>query len=706
MCNFRDLNIGLVYETSTSDVNNKLVIPLLSNSKLYRRGVGYFSASWIKLVSSGLLNLVENEGKIQLITSPKMTDDEWNAIKTGTIAQKDELLKNLIEKTINEDFNVTDRKEALNLFSWLIADEIIELKIAICKNSNGDYHDKLAIFEDDKNNVVVLHGSLNDSLHATFNGEGITTFKSWIPGQDDYICEHVKRFDEMWNQENDFYEVFDASEAVKHVFEKYAYSGERPYNISKKKTQKAIEKRDYQIEAIEKLKENNWHGLFSMATGTGKTITSLLALRDIYTENKKCFVVIYAPLQHLVEQWSKEFENVFGFEPLLCYNSKSSWIDKLNRLIRNYNNNINDTNFVAVITTYATGSMEDFTSMISRVNTNLCMIADECHNIGSGCNKNAMIEKFKYRIGLSATPDRWLDPEGTSIIMNFFDKVVYEYSLKKAIDNNKLVKYYYYPQIVSLDYDEYSKYSELTTKIAKMAMYINEDSTDEEKAGFNRLCQERAKILVLAESKKEYTLKLLRDKVNTEDRNHILVYCGEKQIEQMTLPISQIGYRPHRFDSTVSIKDRGKILQEFDNGNIEVLVAIRCLDEGVDVPSTKTAYFMGSNSNPKQFIQRRGRILRKCERKEYAVIYDMVVMPDKSISGRFDNGDDLDYHIITKELPRVLEFASCAINEVEARDVIKNELKQYDLEYLLYVDPAELYVTNKEGDEEEYDEQY
>ena len=705
MGNFKDLNIGLVYETSTSDVNNKLVIPLLSDSKLYRRGVGYFSASWIKLVSTGLLNLVENNGKIQLITSPKMTDEEWKAIKTGTVAQKDEMLKSLIEKTINEDFNVTDRKEALNLFSWLIADEIIDLKIAICKDTNGDYHDKLAIFEDDNNNVVVLHGSLNDSMHATFNGEGVTVFRSWISGQDDYICEHVKRFDEMWNQENDFYEIFDAPDAVKHVFEKYAYSNERPYKHFVSKPKKEIEKRDYQIEAIENLKNNNWHGLFSMATGTGKTITSLLALKDIYEDNKKCFVVIYAPLQHLVEQWSKEFENVFGFEPLLCYNSKSSWIDRLNRLIRNYNNNINETNFVAIITTYVTGSMEDFTSMISRVNKNLCMIADECHNIGSGCNRNAMIEKFKYRIGLSATPDRWLDPEGTSLIMNYFDKVVYEYSLKKAISNNKLVKYYYYPQIVSLEYDEYAKYSELTTKIAKMSMYINDDSTEEEKAGFNRLCQERAKVLVLAESKKEYTLNLLKDKIDTQDKNHILVYCGEKQIDEMTLPINLIGYKPHRFDSTVSIKDRGKILEEFDNGNIDVLVAIRCLDEGVDVPSTKTAYFMGSNSNPKQFIQRRGRILRKCEGKDYAVIYDMVVMPDKSISSRFDNGDDLDYHIVTKELPRVLEFASCCINEVEAINTIKKELRQYDLEYLLYIDPADLYVKNKEGDEEQ-DEQY
>jgi len=701
MESFKDLNIDLVYETSTSNINNKLVIPLLSNSKLYRRGVGYFSASWIQLVSKGLYGIVENGGKIQLITSPKMSDEEWNAIRTGTLAQKDELLKSIIKKTIDSEFQVADRKEALNLFSWLIADGIIELKIAICKENNGDYHDKLAIFEDFENNVVVLHGSLNDSLQATFNGEGVTTFKSWIPGQDDYICEHVKRFDEMWNQENDFYEIFPASEAITKVFTDYAYSNERPYKTQKQKQKKKIEKRDYQEEAINSLKENDWRGIFSMATGTGKTITSLLALNDIYEENKKCFVVIYAPLTHLVDQWSKEFENMFGFMPLLCYNAKSSWIDKLNRLIRNYNTNINNTNFVAVITTYATGSMEEFTSMISRVNKNLCMIADECHNIGSGEYKKAMIEQFKYRIGLSATPARWLDPEGTKIIMDFFDKVVYEYSLKKAIENNKLVKYNYYPQIVSLNYDEYYKYNELTNKIAKMSTFINEDSADEDKEKLNRLRQERAKIIVLAESKKQYTVDLLKERVDTDDRSHILVYCGEKQIDEMTVPISKLGYRTHKFDSTVSIKDREDILKAFDDGKLEILVAIRCLDEGVDVPSTKIAYFMGSNSNPKQFIQRRGRILRKCEGKQYAEIYDMIVMPDKSISSRFDNGDSLDLSIINKELPRLLEFASCASNEVEAMNIVKRELEQYDLEYLLHIDPAELYKQVKEGVEED-----
>ena len=701
MESFKDLNIDLVYETSTSNINNKLVIPLLSNSKLYRRGVGYFSASWIQLVSKGLYGIVENGGKIQLITSPKMSDEEWNAIRTGTIAQKDELLKSIIKKTIDSEFQVADRKKALNLFSWLIADGIIELKIAICKENNGDYHDKLAIFEDFENNVVVLHGSLNDSLQATFNGEGVTTFKSWIPGQDDYICEHVKRFDEMWNQENDFYEIFPASEAITKVFTDYAYSNERPYKTQKQKQKKKIEKRDYQEEAINCLKENDWRGIFSMATGTGKTITSLLALNDIYEENKKCFVVIYAPLTHLVEQWSKEFENMFGFTPLLCYNAKSSWIDKLNRLIRNYNTNINNTNFVAVITTYATGSMEEFTSMISRVNKNLCMIADECHNIGSGEYKKAMIEQFKYRIGLSATPARWLDPEGTKIIMDFFDKVVYEYSLKKAIENNKLVKYNYYPQIVSLNYDEYYKYNELTNKIAKMSTFINEDSADEDKEKLNRLRQERAKIIVLAESKKQYTVDLLKERVDTDDRSHILVYCGEKQIDEMTVPISKLGYRTHKFDSTVSIKDREDILKAFDNGKLEILVSIRRFDEGVDVPSTKIAYFMGSNSNPKQFIQRRGRILRKCEGKQYAEIYDMIVMPDKSISSRFDNGDSLDLSIINKELPRLLEFASCASNEVEAMNIVKRELEQYDLEYLLHIDPAELYKQVKEGVEED-----
>ena len=249
MMSFRDLSIDLVYETSTSDINKKLMIPLLSCSRLYRRGVGYFSASWVQLVSYGLLQLVENDGKIQLITSPKMSDEEWNAIRTGTIAQKDEMLKKIIQKTIDNEFQVSDRKEALNLFSWLIADGIIELKIAICKENNGDYHDKLAIFEDFDNNIVVLHGSLNDSLQASFNGEGVTTFKSWVPGQDEYIHEHIKRFEEMWNHENDFYEIFSASEAITQVFRNYAYSNDKPYK-KQHRPKKPIEKRDYQEEAI------------------------------------------------------------------------------------------------------------------------------------------------------------------------------------------------------------------------------------------------------------------------------------------------------------------------------------------------------------------------------------------------------------------------------------------------------------------------
>ena len=234
-----------------------------------------------------------------------------------------------------------------------------------------------------------------------------------------------------------------------------------------------------------------------------------------------------------------------------------------------------------------------------------------------------------------------------------------------------------------------------------MSTFINEDSADEDKEKLNRLRQERAKIIVLAESKKQYTVDLLKERVDTDDRSHILVYCGEKQIDEMTVPISKLGYRAHKFDSTVSIKDREDILKAFDDGKLEILVAIRCLDEGVDVPSTKIAYFMGSNSNPKQFIQRRGRILRKCEGKQYAEIYDMIVMPDKSISSRFDNGDSLDLSIINKELPRLLEFASCASNEVEAMNIVKRELEQYDLEYLLHIDPAELYKQVKEGVEED-----
>ncbi len=702
---FKDLNLGLVYDTTEieSGVEDELIIPLLKNTKLCKRGVGYFSSSWIKIVSKGLLQLVENDGKINLITSPKLTKEDWEAIKIGTLAQKDEILKKVIKNTIDKEFLIKDAEDALSLFSWLIADGYIDLKIAVCiKDDYSDYHDKLAIFEDFEGNIVVLHGSLNDSEKGySANGEGLSVFRSWNEGQKDYVIEHIGRFDRIWNSQNPRYEVYPASDAVKMVFEEYAHSHPKPYGAQVKKKQ--IERRDYQEIAVKNLKNNNWHGILSMATGTGKTITSLLALDDIYNETDKSFFVIYAPLTHLVKQWSTEVSNYFGIEPIICFDSQKTWFDKLSSSIRNYNYGINNTNFVIVITTYATGSSPTFLNMISQVKKNLGMIADECHNIGSLTYSSILDTDFQYRIGLSATPERWMDSEGTSNMMRFFDKVVYEYSLKEAIKNGKLTKYKYYPILISLNYDEYYKYNELTSKISKMAMYVNDDSDDDEKEKYKKLCIERAKILILANSKIQKTIELLKKRYETNDKSHILVYCGDKQISNMTELISPIGYRTHKFDSTVKNEDRNLLLKKFDEGEMDILVAIRCLDEGVDVPSTKIAYFMGSNSNPKQFIQRRGRVLRKFPEKDYAEIYDLVVIPNVSISDHFENGRALDESILKKELPRVLEFADCSDNKIEALSEIKPVIIEYNLELYLSMEPSEIFKLNKGvEDDEEY----
>lgn len=705
MISFKELNLDIVYDTTdtNSSIDNDLMIPLLKNTKLYKRGVGYFSSSWIKIVSTGLLELVDNNGKIELVTSPKLTKEDWDAIKIGTMAQKDEVLKNVIKNTIDKEFIVKDLEEALTLFSWLIADGYIDLKIALCKDSFGDYHDKLAIFEDFDGNKVVLHGSLNDSQKGIeSNGEGVSVFKNWIEGQKDYVVKHDMRFEKIWNDQNPFYEIYEAGDAIKMVFEEYAHSHKKPYS-KKKSNEDKYEKREYQETAVNNLKLNNWRGIFSMATGTGKTITSLIALKDIKNEYKKCFFIVYAPQTHLVEQWSREFYEFYGFEPILCYDSQNSWFSKLSGKVRDYNHNINNTNFVVAIATYATGSSKDFIKIISQVRENLGIIADECHNIGSSTYSYILETDFKFRIGLSATPERWMDSEGTNKMMSFFDKVVYEYSLKEAIRNDKLTKYKYHPILVSLDYDEYYKYNELTNKISQMSSYMNEDADEEYKELYKRKCIERAKLLILANEKIETTMMLLKERYNYDDKSHILVYCGEKQISTMTELIAPIGYKTHKFDRTVKNKERQLILEKFDQGDIDLLVAIRCLDEGVDVPSTKTAYFMGSNSNPKQFIQRRGRVLRKCKNKEYAEIYDLVVVPNKAISSRFENGRSLDESILKKELPRVLEFADCSDNKTEALNGIIPIISEYNLELYLSMEPSEIFKLNKGvEDNEEY----
>ena len=211
----RDVEVKLIYDSSKDNIEKDLFIPLMQESNKYYRGIGYFSSNWIQVALEGIESIIKNNGKIYMITSPNLTEDDYEAIKKGNKAKTDEVIYNSIKQEL-EKFDAKDKKELLNFLSWLIAEEILEMKFAVCKNGIGIYHDKIAIFEDNQD-MVCIHGSINASLQANFNGEGVSVFKSWGTGFE-YCNEHKKRFMELWNGQREFYTVIDMPEKLKCTF--------------------------------------------------------------------------------------------------------------------------------------------------------------------------------------------------------------------------------------------------------------------------------------------------------------------------------------------------------------------------------------------------------------------------------------------------------------------------------------------------------
>lgn len=443
--------------------------------------------------------------------------------------------------------------------------------------------------------------------------------------------------------------------------------------------------REYQEKAVQSFEQNNRTGIFEMATGTGKTLTALYCAQKYFAEKQQQFLVIIVPYLHLISQWMDDFPIADINNFLEISGNKKDWLPKLDKQIWSYNRGFRKQ--VVLIGSYKSMASDDFQKRMKMVEKGQFLIADECHYIGSASYYQNNFGAFDAKLGLSATPKRWWDEEGTNFIFSLFEKTVYEYSMEDAIAKQYLTPYYYYPQRVELSEEEIENYTKLTKKITQL--FLNKNRSYEEQEQLDRLLLKRSRIIQNAENKISQLLLLLQKQ---KDRRFTLVYCGVGQIDKTVQAISELGIRTHRFNSEIHPNGRKKILKDFAAGEIEVLVAIKCLDEGVDVPATKIAYFLASTSNPREFVQRRGRILRKSINKQCSLIYDFVVLPSEVEHVIFKN-------IAQKEMPRFAEFSSKAMNEFQARNQIRELLVSYDLESYLDILPWEMYEKLKQDSE-------
>ena len=421
-----------------------------------------------------------------------------------------------------------------------------------------------------------------------------------------------------------------------------------------------------------------------MATGTGKTLTACVALgflsKSLTLNRKSVLIVIVCPYIHVVDQWRTALEEQ-NQPSLAAYESRTLWEKRFQEITQDLALVPGKTAYI--VTTIATFKSKPFQDIYSSLRTvESIFVADEVHHFGSQTLSKVLPPKAKYRLGLSATPDRHLDKRGTARIYGYFGPAVYKLNLKAAIEMGVLCSYVYKPRVCHLSLEEtifYAEISELIGHLLKGREFYELSKAEEEKMG--KLLRQRSAVLGTSLDKQT---KFLYDFRSQSNKKHQLVYCSQgrspvydnmgRHIEYVSNQMRSLGMQFATYESATPRLERLEILKDFRRGALDVVLSMKCLDEAVDIPEAQTSYFLASGTNPREFIQRRGRVLRKHPGKTHAEIWDYIALPSKAANREFPDSEKL---ILRRELDRAYELADAASNNEEAKQVldgIKNEL--------------------------------
>ena len=678
---------------------------MLSEAVEYRRMAGFFTSTSLSVASRGIIGLVENDGIMRIVTSPKLTSADIKIIKDAT--QNPE---KFLESKYFEELSGIDNgfiRNHIALLGWLIANKKLEIRIVIPNLSeiynenelNEIFHPKVGVLIDKEGNLLSFSGSVNESGKAWLgNFEEFKIFRGWEDVEKEYLSDDIDKFEKLWNNNSFRFKTYLLPEAIVNKLIELAPSDYRTLDIhevyKQHKQSKKIQLYEHQKYAINKWLDSNCHGIFEMATGTGKTLAAIGCINKALSKSDTLLTIIASPYHHISNQWEKEIES-FGLKKDSLINADSTnptWTDQLAdglcNLVLGYRKHI------IVLTTHKTFASDKF---IQILNTNvdflnILVIADEVHGLGSFKGRNSFQEKYNMRLGLSATPKRFFDDLGTQKIFQFFGDVVFAFSLEQALTEinpttgkTYLTPFNYYFTVVSLDDDELEDYIELSTKIVRVLNATKDEAHEHSVSNLDLLYFKRANIIKNAKAK----YKVLDDYLfKTKDTiNRSLIYCSPQQIDDVMKYVNKYHITAHRFTMEEgtkpeikygNISEREYILDEFSKETYKVLVAMKCLDEGVDIPPAQNAFITASSGNPREYIQRIGRVIRRHEGKNEANIHDILVFPnfcrmEKEVK-------DFEKKIMKKEIERCEMILQNAKNNIEVYNKLlklKRELLEY-----------------------------
>jgi superfamily II DNA or RNA helicase len=634
---------------------------------------------------------------MQFILNVQLSKADYDAIEKGL-----QLPEELIAGRLLEDLRTMQNECIVNharVLGWLIANKSLEIRIGYVNDrmsAGGLLHQKIGILTDRFGNLVSFSGSINESEYGwKHNSEQFKAFFSWEDGNCAFIKDDLADFQELWDNRASKTRVVSFPEAVKnHLIEiapRNAYeAGQLIKKIGGQQGSVQIKLRGYQVEAINSWFENDSRGIFEMATGTGKTYAALGALHQLLRREETLVTIIACPFLHLIRQWEASLNAIGIMIPRIeASSANANWHDDLMDKILDIG--LGSRSQLIILTTHATLSSPKFIELMQEADCPILLIGDEVHGLGAVERSEGLISQYQFRLGLSATPERYFDEVGSEKLRSYFEATVYSFDLHRAIneinpDTNEtfLCPYSYHPLLVELTADkEMKEYDVLSQQIK--AWFSKKDRSKEEDLLLESLLRNRSNVLKNAQNKYSAFKDLIAKMLQRSNIDHTLVYCSPQQMRRTLEIISEmdsIKLHPFTFreDATKrqemfgGLTEREWILKNFAEDNYQILVAIRCLDEGVDVPATRNAVLMCSSGNPREYIQRRGRILRRFPGKNEAMIYDIIALPTL-----YENqaSTETQKEIIEKQLGRINVFADDAKNKSEVLSEVFEIEKRY-----------------------------
>tara|TARA_B100000530_G_scaffold331612_1_gene276612 strand:- start:105 stop:2273 length:2169 start_codon:yes stop_codon:yes gene_type:complete len=708
MLNFQNISdIKIKYSSGNTNLLKGFYQPVLEQSFKFDRVSGYFSGGVQECLEGEFLEFHKRGGKMRLICSTELSQNQLDNIQKGYDIQKQ--MENSIEENLETLQSDDLGKAKMAIITKLVALSTLEIKIALVKPNKDTFndghailHDKCGVFQDSSSQQIAFSGSCNETKNGWINNhESFHVFKSWThPENKDRCEEELRDFEALWNNEEsqavviDFPEFmklklnrrYEQIQTIEDAYEQYRK--QLPENNSSHGTTSNHHKtpHPHQKEAVEAWVQNDHLGIFAHCTGSGKTFSAILAMKKWFNTNPDSSVLILVPTIDLVTQWTAEIHDALAALDVEAHTRSfsSNPNHKYNATDVELYTKPSTMNTIA-ITTIAGAVSPNFKNQIHE-GSHLMIIADEVHNLGSTSNQQLLALNTGARLGLSATPVRHRDPDGTEAILNYFGRVVSEIDIAQGIEKGILCEYYYHPQIVRLNASERTKFLELSLEISKetgkqYGLFGSEDVVNPTTASskLKILYIQRADIGKNAASKVPHSSSVVSQYY--KKGQSWLVFCDdEAQLEQVWGSINSLEpetkVSPKKYHSKLSNQIKATNLNGLKNFG-GILIAINCLDEGIDIPSVDNALILASSSNPRQFIQRRGRVLRqsKATNKNFAHIHDVLVLPNP------EDLTDLNFKsLITSEISRAYNFALSANNSDSAIDMLANEANKLNID--------------------------